>query len=281
MVREAAGVRAFSSCCDRHRVEQAHSLLWKRLPEAELKELAEETRPDHVRAYVGGAGSAHSGVCVHACVRGGYASECWLTPPLAPPTVSAGCCASSWRCRRAIRPSRWKWRWISTTTTLRMFCAVCNGGLLASRLSPAPPSSFARECEFTPEKTSAYMTIMGEALTRDRSDGLRTMEGSFKDFKTALLAHAVERPPARCVMAGVVGCFACLLFVWTCSLLLFVWTLCFLVSCYLTGWCSSSLSLFFSCCCCPCCLLPFRSVPPCVAAPGFSLAKTSARLLTT
>ena len=55
---------------------------------------------------------------------------------------------------------------------------------------------FARDLGFTPNKVSTFISIMIDALDRDRSDGLRTMEGSFLDFKKALLAHSVERPPA-------------------------------------------------------------------------------------
>ena len=56
--------------------------------------------------------------------------------------------------------------------------------------------AFARDLGFTPNKVSTFISIMIDALDRDRSDGLRTMEGSFLDFKKALLAHSVERPPA-------------------------------------------------------------------------------------
>lgn len=67
---------------------------------------------------------------------------------------------------------------------------------------------FARENSFSASKVSTFMSIMTDVLDTDRADGLRTMEGSFLDFKKAILAHSVERPPARYAACPCVASFA-------------------------------------------------------------------------
>lgn len=65
-------------------------------------------------------------------------------------------------------------------------------------------SRFARKLRFSPDKVSVFMSIMAAVLNRDRSDGLRTMQGSFDYFKQLVHRHSVERPPHRyCCRANV------------------------------------------------------------------------------
>lgn len=55
--------------------------------------------------------------------------------------------------------------------------------------------AFARDCSFSPDKISTFMSIALEVLNADRADGLRTMEASFEEFKQHLLSHSVDRSP--------------------------------------------------------------------------------------
>jgi hypothetical protein len=57
--------------------------------------------------------------------------------------------------------------------------------------------SFCRETHFDAKKTSTFFSIMKRVLEVDCNTNLESASTSFQNFKTLVLAHACERPPAR------------------------------------------------------------------------------------
>lgn len=88
-------------------------------------------------------------------------------PVLLPPRVSVA--ASPARRRRPVRPR--------VGVCLFVYCSFC------------------RERGLNPAKTSTLASIVYVVVKRDRADGVTTMERSFEQFTSLMVAHSVNRVP--------------------------------------------------------------------------------------